>query len=84
MSNTTQCAPCNTTVKFTNGDLLLGSKPHNCSLFVAGYIQGQMVKQILVYGGSVVNIMPKSTTNDLGINIKEFSKSQMMIQGFNL
>ena len=28
--------------------------------------------------------MPKSTMNDLGITIEELSKSQMMIQGFNL
>jgi len=64
--------------------LLLGSKPHNRPLFVTGYIQGQKVKCILVDVGSAVNIMPKSTTNDLGITVEELSKSRMMIQGFNL
>jgi len=53
-------------------------------LFVTGYIWGQMVMRILVDGGSTVNIMLKSTMNDLGITIEELCKSQMMIQGFNL
>ena len=35
-------------------------------------------------GGSAVNIMPKSTMNDLGITVEELSKSRTMIQGFNL
>jgi len=71
-------------VTFTDDDLLLGSKPHNHPLFVTEYIRGQMVKQILVDGGSAVNILPKSTMNDLGITIGELSKSQIMIQGFKL
>jgi len=79
-----QCATCNTIVTFIYDDLLLGPKPHNHSLFVTGYIQGQMVNRILVDGGSAVNIMPKSIINDLGITIGELSKSRMMIHGFNL
>ena len=70
-----QCATCNTAVSFTDEDLLLGSKPHNRPLFVIGYIRGQKVKLILVDGGSAINIMPKSTMNDLGITIDELSKS---------
>ena len=38
-----QCATCNTLVSFTDGDLLLGSKPYNHPLFVTGYIRGQKV-----------------------------------------
>ena len=79
-----QCATCNTAVSFTDEDLLLGSKPHNCLLFITGYIRGQKVKRILVDGGSAINIMPKSTMNDLGITVDELSRSWMMIQGFNL
>ena len=51
---------------------------------MAGYIKEQKVDRILVDGGSVVNIMPKSTMHGLGITIVEVSKSQTMIQGFNL
>ena len=69
MSSPTQCVTCNTAVTFTDDDLLLGSKPHNCLLFVTRHIQGQMVNEILMDGGSAVNIMPKSTMNDLGITI---------------
>jgi len=79
-----QCTTCNTAVSFTDDYILLGSKPHNRLLFVTSYIRGQKVKFIVLDGGSVVNIMPKSTMNDLGITIEELSKSQMMIQGFNL
>jgi len=77
-----QCASCNTAITFTDDDLLLGSKPHNPPLFVAGYIKKQKVDRILVDGGSAVNIMPKSTMHDLGITIKEILKS--WTQGFNL
>jgi len=80
----TQCVTCNTAVSFTDDNLLLGSKPHNRPLFVTGYVRGQKGKWILVDGGSAINIMSKSTMNDLGITIEELSKSWMMIQGFNL
>jgi len=43
-----------------------------------------MVKRIVVDGGSVVNIMPKSTMKDLGVTIEELYKSQTMIWGFNI
>jgi len=59
-----QCATCNTTMSFTDEDLLLGSKPHNRPLFITSYIKGKKVKRILVDGGSAINIMPKSTMND--------------------
>ena len=71
-------------VTFTNSDLLLGYKPHNCPLLVAGYIKEEKVNHILVDGGSTVNIMPKSILRDLGITIEELSKSRTMIQGSNL
>ena len=74
-----QCASCNTAVTFTDGDLLLGSKPHNRPLFVASYIKEQKVDRILVDGGLAVNIMPKSTMHDLGLTIEELSKSCAMI-----
>lgn len=76
----TQSSTCNTVVSFRDDDLLLGPKPHNRLLFVIGYIRGRKVKRILVYGGSAVNIMPKSVMNDLGITVEELSKSQMVIQ----
>jgi len=63
---------------------LLRFKPHNCPLFVTGYIRGEKVKRILIDGGSAINIMPKSTMNDLGVAVGELLKSRMMIQGFNL
>jgi len=71
-------------VTFTDDDLLSGSKPHNRPPFVAGYMQKQKVDCILVDGGSVVNIMPKSRLHNLGITIEELSKSWTMIQGLNL
>ena len=42
------------------------------------------MKQMLVDGGSAVNIMPKSTMNDLEITVDDLSKSPMVIQGFSL
>jgi len=58
-----------------NDDGLLGSKLYNRPLFVTRYIRRQMVNRILVDGGSAVNIVPKSTMNNLGITIGELSNS---------
>ncbi|KAL0457872.1 UNVERIFIED_CONTAM: hypothetical protein Slati_0414400 [Sesamum latifolium] len=49
---------CMSTITFTDEDLLLGSKPHNRHLFVAGYVREQKVNRILIDGGSAVNILP--------------------------
>ncbi|XP_057251982.1 uncharacterized protein LOC130591977 [Beta vulgaris subsp. vulgaris] len=84
IESSAKCTSCNFALAFTDEDLLLGSKPHNRPLFVAGYIFGQRVNRILVDGGSAVNIMPKSTMIDLGITMEDLSDSRLMIQGFNL
>uniref|UniRef100_A0A2N9G5F2 Uncharacterized protein n=1 Tax=Fagus sylvatica TaxID=28930 RepID=A0A2N9G5F2_FAGSY len=78
-----QCANCHGKITFTDEDLLLGSKPHNRSLFVFGYIREEKVSQILIDDGSAVNIMSKVTMKRLGISTKELSKSRLVIQGFN-
>ena len=69
---------------FFDNDLVLGSKPHNRPSFVTSYIKEQRVERILVDGGSAINIMPKSTMNDLEITVVDLSKSRMVIQGFSL
>ncbi|KAL0333104.1 UNVERIFIED_CONTAM: hypothetical protein Scaly_2211900 [Sesamum calycinum] len=74
---------CMSTITFTNEDLLLGSKPHNLPLFVAGYVREQKVNRILIDGGSAVNILPLRILKELGIPIDELSNSRLMIQGFN-
>jgi len=51
---------------------------------VPGSVKEQKVYRILVDEGSAVNIIEKSTMQDLGIIMEELSKSQTMIQGFNL
>ncbi|KAL0427733.1 UNVERIFIED_CONTAM: hypothetical protein Slati_2948100 [Sesamum latifolium] len=74
---------CMSTITFTDEDLLLGSKPHNRPLFVAGYVREQKVNRILIDGGSAVNILPLQILKELGIPIDELSNSRLMIQGFN-
>ncbi|CAA0830179.1 Unknown protein, partial [Striga hermonthica] len=68
---------------FTDEDLLLGSKPHNRPLFVTSYVQEQMVNQILIDGGSTVNILPLRMLKELGMTTEELGNSRLMIQGFN-
>jgi len=51
---------------------------------MTSYIREPKVKCILIDGGSAINIMPKSTINELGITVEELSKSRMMIQRFSL
>jgi len=70
-----QYVACNRANNFTDDDLLLGSKPHSRPLFITSYIKEQKVKRILVGGGSAVNIMSKSTMNDLVITMENFFKS---------
>ena len=64
---------------FTDDDRLLGYKPHNHPLFVCSYINDH----ILIDGGSVVNIVPKSTIEKLGRSVGDLSYSRLTIQGFN-
>ncbi|KAK4389711.1 hypothetical protein Sango_2308100 [Sesamum angolense] len=74
---------CMSTITFTDEDLLLGSKPHNRPLFIAGYVREQKVYRILIDGGSAVNILPLRILKELEIPIDELSNSRLMIQGFN-
>ncbi|KAK4390239.1 hypothetical protein Sango_2087200 [Sesamum angolense] len=62
---------CMSTITFTDKNLLLGSKPHNRPLFVAGYVREQKVNRILIDGGSAVNILPLRILKELGIPIDE-------------
>ncbi|KAL7152972.1 hypothetical protein ABFS83_04G134500 [Erythranthe nasuta] len=74
---------CMSTITFADEDLLLGSKPHNRPLFVAGYAREQKLNRILIDGGSAVNILPLHTLKELGISMDELKTSRLMIQGFN-
>ena len=60
-----------------------GVTRHNRPLFVASYIREQNVNCILIDEGLVINIMLKSMIHDPSIKVKELSKSQMTIYGFN-
>ncbi|KAL0448415.1 UNVERIFIED_CONTAM: hypothetical protein Slati_1397900 [Sesamum latifolium] len=73
---------CMSMIIFMDENFLLGSKPHNHLLFVAGSRE-QKVNSILIDGGSVVNILPLRTLKELGIPMDELSNSHLMIQGFN-
>ncbi|KAA0048376.1 uncharacterized protein E6C27_scaffold264G00950 [Cucumis melo var. makuwa] len=77
------CDSCCMSISFSDEDLLLGSKLHNRPLYVSGYVQEQKFNQILIDNGSAVNILPKSTMNQLGISVEELSNSKLVIQGFN-
>ena len=68
---------------FTDDDRLLGSKIHNRSLFVTGYVWEQQVNRILIDGRSTVNILPLKILKELGIFLDELLPSKLMIQGFN-
>ncbi|KAL0379306.1 UNVERIFIED_CONTAM: hypothetical protein Sradi_3236100 [Sesamum radiatum] len=70
---------CMSTITFTDEDLLLGSKPHNRPLFVAGYVREQKVNRILIDGGSAVNILPLRILMELEVPIDELSNSRLMI-----
>ncbi|KAL0284853.1 UNVERIFIED_CONTAM: hypothetical protein Sangu_2806500 [Sesamum angustifolium] len=74
---------CMSIITFSDEDLLLGSKPHNRPLFVAGYVREQKVNRICIDGGSAVNIVPLQILKELGIPIDKLSNSRLMIQVFN-
>ncbi|KAK4392796.1 hypothetical protein Sango_2057400 [Sesamum angolense] len=74
---------CMSTIIFIDEALLLGSKPRNHPLFVAGYAREQKVNRILIDGGSAINILPLRTLKKFGIPMDELSNSRPMIQCFN-
>ncbi|KAK4384640.1 hypothetical protein Sango_3040800 [Sesamum angolense] len=81
--NSSDTDDCMSTITFTDEDLLLGSKPHNRPLFVAGYVREQKMNRILIDEGSTVNILPLRILKELEIPIDELSNNRLMIQGFN-
>ncbi|KAA0044960.1 uncharacterized protein E6C27_scaffold74G002660 [Cucumis melo var. makuwa] len=64
-SPTKECDSCCMSISFSDEDLLLGSKLHNRPLYVSGYVWEQKLNQILIDNGSAVNILSKSTMNQL-------------------
>jgi hypothetical protein len=74
---------CITEISFNDEDLLLGSKLHNRSLFIKGYVDEKMVNRILVDDGSTVNILPLKNMKEQGIPMDELFPSHLMIQSFN-
>ncbi|XP_070039298.1 uncharacterized protein [Nicotiana tomentosiformis] len=58
---------CEEKVTFTNDDLILGDTPHNCPVYLVGYMHDERVNQILFNGGSSMNILPIRTVKELGI-----------------
>ena len=77
------CCAAHDAINFTDEDLLLGSKPHNCPLFVSGYVRKNKINRMLVDDGSSINIMRKSTMTIISIKVDELSWSRLLIQGFN-
>ena len=80
---TYESTPYCMSIDFSDEDLLLGSKLHNKSLYVSGYVREQRGDRILFDNGSAVNIMSKSTMRQLGILMDELLNSKLVIQGFN-
>ncbi|KAA0054506.1 retrotransposon gag protein [Cucumis melo var. makuwa] len=72
---TYESTPYCMSIDFSDQDLLLGSKLHNRSFYVSGYVREQRVDWILINNGSTVNIMPKSTMRQLGILMDELSNN---------
>ncbi|KAL4596013.1 hypothetical protein ACB092_12G133300 [Castanea dentata] len=83
LQQTQECCACSPDLTFTDEDLLLGSKPHNCPLYVSGYAHEQKIDRILIDGGLAINILPKMTMRRLGLAMEELSHSRLVIQGFN-
>ncbi|KAL0289541.1 UNVERIFIED_CONTAM: hypothetical protein Sradi_7070600 [Sesamum radiatum] len=74
---------CMSKIIFTDEALLLGSKPHNRPLFMAGYAREEKVNRILINGDSAINILPLRILKELAIPMDELSDSHPMIQGCN-
>ena len=77
------CCATQDAINFTDEDLLLGSKPHNCLLFISGYVRERKVNRMFVDGGLAINIMLKSTMTAISIKVDKLSPSRLLIQGFN-
>ncbi|KAA0041323.1 ty3-gypsy retrotransposon protein [Cucumis melo var. makuwa] len=69
---------CCISISISDEDLLLRSKLHNRPLFVSGYVWELKLNRILIDNGSGVNILSKSTINQLDISIKELSSSKLV------
>ncbi|KAL4179113.1 hypothetical protein AMTRI_Chr13g118430 [Amborella trichopoda] len=70
-------------VPFSNDDLQLGGKFHNCPLFVTSELHAHHISRIMLDGGSVVNLIPRRILTRIGLGHGDLTPTTLMVQGFN-
>ncbi|KAL4201677.1 hypothetical protein AMTRI_Chr02g217350 [Amborella trichopoda] len=70
-------------ITFSEDDLHLREKFHNCPLFVTGELHACPINQILLDGGSAVNLIPRRILTQLGLRFEDLTSAHVTVQGFN-
>ncbi|KAL4201711.1 hypothetical protein AMTRI_Chr02g217520 [Amborella trichopoda] len=70
-------------VTFSDDDLHLSEKFHNHPLFVTGELHAHPISQIMLDGGSAVNLIPRRVLTRIGLGPEDLTPTTLTVQGFN-
>ncbi|XP_020530455.1 uncharacterized protein LOC110008274 [Amborella trichopoda] len=71
------------TITFSEDDLQLGEKFHNRPLFITGVLHTCPISQIMLDGGSAVNLILRRILTHLGLGSEDLTPTHITVQGFN-
>ncbi|KAL4194848.1 hypothetical protein AMTRI_Chr05g70510 [Amborella trichopoda] len=70
-------------ISFSEDDLQLGGKFHNCSLFVNGELHTHPLNRIMLDEESAVNLIQRRILIRLGLGSNDLTPTHITVQGFN-
>nr|XP_016502284.1 PREDICTED: uncharacterized protein LOC107820508 [Nicotiana tabacum] len=70
-------------ITFRRDELHVEGASHNKALHIIVKCMDKVVSQVLVDGGSGVNIFPLSTLRELGIHLREVKESHIRVRSFD-
>ena len=68
---------------FSNADLLVEGRNHNRALFIPTEVKGKRTSYVMVDDGSAINVFPLQILPNLGVKVKELTKSDLVIRAYD-
>ena len=70
-------------ITFSDADLPVEGRNHNRALFIPTEVKGKRTSYIMVDDGSAINVYPLQILPNLGVTVKELTKSDLVIRAYN-
>ena len=70
-------------ITFSDADLPEEGRNHNRALFIPAEIKGQRTSYVMVDDGSTINVCPLQILPNLGVNVEELTKMDLVIRAYD-